>query len=104
MQNINQNFLRLVICNICRIELSNSIIYIGVMVGKGFNGMHQLVTKIRTLNVVACKTSTIISKSKRGHNLHYMLDKVIVLDCLHRCRCDIEIECFCNEGQSGVTK
>ena len=47
--------------------------------------MLQVVTEIWTLNVAARKTSTIISKSKKGHHLHYMLDRVIVLNCLHRC-------------------
>ena len=55
------------------------------MVGKCSNGMHQVVTKIWTLIVVARKTLTIISKLKKGNNLHHMQNRVILIYCVYKC-------------------
>ena len=50
---------------------------------KSLNTMHQVNIEIWTLYLVARKTLTRIYK--KGHNLHKMQDRVIVLDNLHRC-------------------
>ena len=48
--------------------------------------MYRVVTEIWTLNVVAQKhLLEFLRKKKNGHNLHYMQDRVIILDYLHRC-------------------
>ena len=78
MQTISKT--RAIICIICWIELSNMVVYIGVMVGKGsIKFQCNASSSIWTPNIAACKTLTKLwkhlgkntdnlYKSKKGYN------------------------------------